>query len=133
MISFFFVEAFGGAAFGVGAGAGAVAEPADGDQVERAVCFAVAAAIEPVSGGAPGGGGDRAGAAEAGEGGLVAESFDVLAGADEERLISVMLCLPSFPEQGRHRPGRADTTVTRHLLRAGSYQVTPPGPAAQRD
>ena len=52
--------------------------------MERAVSFAVAAAVEPVSGCAPGGGGDRAGAAEPGEGGLVAESFDVLARADEQ-------------------------------------------------
>src|SRR5438309_7854759 len=128
----FLVEAFGGAAFGVGAGAGAAAEPADGDQVERAVCFAVAAAIEPVSGGAAGRGGDRAGAAEASEGGLVAESFDVLAGADEE-LAAVLggdaeqACCPwrgGGDEPGEVRVEQADL----ELELAGAF-----GDAAQRE
>src|SRR6266581_274551 len=43
-----FGQALGGAPVGVGAGASAVAEPADGDQVECAVGLAVAAAVEPV-------------------------------------------------------------------------------------
>src|SRR6266516_4801264 len=80
----FLAEAFGDAALGVGAGASAVAQPADSDQVEGTVGLAIAAAVEPVSGGAAGGGGDRAGAAEVGEGGLAAQPFDVLAGADEQ-------------------------------------------------
>src|SRR5438132_3313635 len=80
----FLVEALGVAAFGVGAGAWTVAESADGDQMECSVGFAVAAAVEPVPGRAAGGGRDRTGAAKAGEGALVAEAFDVLAGADQE-------------------------------------------------
>src|SRR5438128_2230757 len=75
----FLVQALGAVAVGVGARARAIAQSADGDQVERAVGFAVAAAVESVSGRAPGGGSDWAGAAEAGEGALVAEPFDVLA------------------------------------------------------
>src|SRR3954454_25347533 len=75
--------AFGGAALGVGAGAVAVAQPADGDHVQRAVGVAVAAVTEAMAVGAAGGDGDWAGAAERGEGGLVAQAFDVLPGADE--------------------------------------------------
>src|SRR5450755_1646061 len=56
--------AFGGAAFDVGAGSVAVAQPADGDEVERSVGLAVAAVVEAVAGGLAGGRGDRAGAAE---------------------------------------------------------------------
>src|SRR5215211_7501875 len=81
---FRFGQAFGGAACGVGAGALAVAEPADDDQVECTVGVAVAAAVEPVSARASGGGGDRAGAAEAREGAVVGESLDVLASGGEE-------------------------------------------------
>src|SRR6266849_44621 len=75
-----FGQALGGATVGVGAGASAVAEPADSDQVECAVGFAVAAAVEPVSARASGGGGDRTGAAWLGEGAVVGEPLDVLAG-----------------------------------------------------
>src|SRR5450432_1589929 len=49
--------AFGGAAFDVGAGSVAVAQPADGDQVERSVGLAIAAVVEAVTGGLAGGGG----------------------------------------------------------------------------
>src|SRR6516164_8456521 len=49
-------QSFGGATVGVGAGASAVAESADGDQVECAVGLTVAAAVEPVSARASGGG-----------------------------------------------------------------------------
>src|SRR4051794_7380342 len=35
-----------------------------------------------------------------------------------------MLFMPSLLLSGRHRPGRADKTVTRHVSQAGSYEVT---------
>ena len=56
--------AFGGAAFDVGAGALAVAQAADGDQVQRAVGLAVTAVVEAMAGRLAGGGRDRARAAE---------------------------------------------------------------------
>ena len=40
------------------------------------------------------------------------------------------LHVPSFRSGRAVRSGRADRTVTRHLLRTGSYQVTPPDPTA---
>src|SRR5580693_8072395 len=43
--------AFGGAALDVGAGALAVAQAADGDEVKRSVGLAVAAVVEAVAGG----------------------------------------------------------------------------------
>src|SRR4051794_3568231 len=46
--------ALGGAAFGVGACAFAIAQAADGDHVQRAVGVAVAAVVEAVAVGAPG-------------------------------------------------------------------------------
>ena len=70
---------------GVGAGAFAVAQAADGDHVQRAVGVAVAAVVEAVAVGAPARDGDRAGAAERGEGCLVAQTFDVLAGGHQQR------------------------------------------------
>src|SRR5207244_7389319 len=79
-----FGQALGGATVGVGARASAVAEPADGDQVECTVGLAVAAAVEPVSARASRGGGERTRAAEAGEGAVVGEPLDVLAGGDKE-------------------------------------------------
>src|SRR6266542_5746292 len=96
-----FGQALGGATVGVGAGASAVAEAADGDQVERAVGLAVAAAAEPVSARASGGGRDWAGAAETREGAVVRESLDVLASGDDE-LAGV---LGGDAEQA-HRPWR---------------------------
>src|SRR6266540_899902 len=78
------VESFGGAFRGVGAGALAVAEPADGDHVQRPVGLSVAAVVEAVAGGAAGAGGDRGGAADLREGGFAVEPLDVLAGGDEE-------------------------------------------------
>src|SRR3989442_14268193 len=59
--------AFGGTAFGVGAGALAVTQATDGDQVQRSVRLAIAAVVEAVAGALAGGGGDRARAAESGE------------------------------------------------------------------
>src|SRR2546426_4737812 len=41
-----------------------------------------------------------------------------------------MLCMTSFRSGRAVRSGRADRTVTRHLLRTGSYEVTPPDPTA---
>src|SRR5215210_3681012 len=76
--------AFGGAALGVGAGAFAAAQAADGDHVQGAVGVAVAAVVEAVAVAAAGGDGDRAGAAECGEGAVVAEPVDVLAGGDQQ-------------------------------------------------
>ena len=65
--------------------AGAVAQPADGDQVECAVGVAVAAAVvETVAGGLARGRRDRAGAAERGERALASQAVDVLPGADEQ-------------------------------------------------
>src|SRR5665213_3354007 len=52
--------AFADAALGVGAGALAVAQPADGDEVQGSVGLAVAAGVEAVAGGLARGGGDRA-------------------------------------------------------------------------
>ena len=75
--------AFGGAAFRVGAGALAVAQPADGDQVQRPVGLAVAAVVEAVAGGLAGGGGYRARAAQSGERCFAAEPVDVLSGGDQ--------------------------------------------------
>jgi len=54
--------AFAGSAFGVGAGALAVAQATDGDQVQRTVGLAVAAGVEAMAGGFARGGRDRAGA-----------------------------------------------------------------------
>src|SRR5712691_1333487 len=78
------VEAVGGSFGGVGAGAVAVAEAADGDHVQCSVGLSVAAEVEPVAVGAAGAGLDRGGAADPGEGSFVAEAVDVLAGGDEE-------------------------------------------------
>src|SRR5712691_6645455 len=64
------VESVGFAFGGVGAGAGVVAEAADGDHVECSVGLAVAAVVEAVAGGAAGAGLDRGGGAELGEGGF---------------------------------------------------------------
>jgi antitoxin YefM len=63
-----------GAAFGVGADLG------DGDRVERPVQLSVAAAVEPVAHGAPGGGRDRRGPIRRGEGmpGRIAANVDDL-------------------------------------------------------
>src|SRR6266496_4406527 len=100
-----FAQALGGAAVGVGAGASTVAEPADGDQVERSVGLAVAAAAEPVSARASGGGGDWTGSAETGEGAVVRKPLDVLAGGGEQ-LAGV---LGRDAEQARRsRRGRRD-------------------------
>src|SRR5438552_10921770 len=77
-------ESLGGAFGGVGAGAVAVAEAADGDHVQRPVGLSVAAEVEPVAVGASGAGLDRGGAADPREGSFVAEAVDVLAGGDEE-------------------------------------------------
>src|ERR1035441_3708592 len=61
---FAFGLSLGGAAFDVGAGALAVAQPADGDEVQSAVGLAVTAVVEAVAGGLARGGGDRASAAQ---------------------------------------------------------------------
>ena len=63
--------AFLGSAFDVGDGCGVPAAACDDDLVEGAVEFAVAAAVESVTDGLAGGGGDWGGAGEAGEGGFV--------------------------------------------------------------
>ena len=76
--------AFGGAPRGVGAGAWAVAQAADGGHVQAAVGVAVAAVVEAVTDGASGGRWDRAGAAECRERAVAAEAVDVLAGGDEQ-------------------------------------------------
>ncbi len=76
--------AFASPPLGVGAGAVAVAKPADGDQVQRAVGLTVAARVEAMTGGLARGGRDRACAAERREGPVAVEAIDVLAGSDEE-------------------------------------------------
>jgi hypothetical protein len=63
---------------------GAVAQAADGDQVQGAVGFAVAAVVETVAAGLARGRRDRAGAAARGERALAAQALDVLPGADEQ-------------------------------------------------
>src|SRR5216684_525547 len=55
--------AFGGAAFRVGAGALAVAQATDGDEVQRSVRLAITAVVKAVAGRLAGGGGDRTRAA----------------------------------------------------------------------
>ena len=75
---------FLGASCGVGLGAFAVAQAADGDHVQRAVGVAVAAVVEAVTGSASGGRGDRACAAQRGERAIAVEAFDVLAAGDEQ-------------------------------------------------
>src|ERR1700733_6859658 len=76
--------AFGGAALDVCARALAVAQPAYGDEVKRAVGLAVAAVVEAGAVGLAGRGGDRAGAAEHRERSFAAEAVDVLPGGDEQ-------------------------------------------------
>ena len=76
--------AFGAAALGLGARAGAVAQAADSDQVKGAVGVAVAAVVEPVAAGFAGRGRDRAGATKRGERGFAAQALDVLPGAHEQ-------------------------------------------------
>ena len=73
-----------GAAFGVGAGFGAVAQAADGDEVQGSVGLAVAAGVEAVAAAFAGSDGDRACAAERGERALALEAVDVLAGGEEQ-------------------------------------------------
>jgi hypothetical protein len=66
--------AFGGAAGDVGLGFGVVAASAgERDAVDGGVELAVAAAVQPVSGGLAGGGFQRADAGQGGECGLVGE------------------------------------------------------------
>jgi hypothetical protein len=74
--------AFGGAAFGVGASALAVAQAADDDQVQRSVRLAITAVVQAMAGRLARGGGDRARAAESGERSLAAQSVDVLSSGD---------------------------------------------------
>jgi hypothetical protein len=53
-----------GASFGVGSGAPAVGQPADGDEVKRSVGLAITTGVEAMPGGLARGCGDRACAAE---------------------------------------------------------------------
>jgi hypothetical protein len=76
--------ALGDAALGVGAAALAVAQADDGDHVQGAVGVSVAVGVESMTVAAAAGDRDRAGAAERGEGAVVAGSFDVLSGGDEQ-------------------------------------------------
>jgi hypothetical protein len=80
----FLGQAFGGASFGVGAGAGVPAQAAQHHAVESGVGLTVAAAVEAVPGGLAGRGGNRGGAAEHGERGLGGEPVVVVAGGDQE-------------------------------------------------
>ena len=77
--------AFAAAARGVGLGAFVAAQADHGDAPEGLVGVAVAAAVEAVADGLPGGGCDGAGAAEGGEAGVAGEALGVVAGGDEER------------------------------------------------
>ena len=81
MISFWVLPS--GAAGGVVAGSWAIAEPADGDQVEGSVGLAVAAGVEAVAAAFAGAGRDRARAADRRERGFALEAVDVLAARDE--------------------------------------------------
>src|SRR5450631_3819183 len=66
--------AFGGATYDVCAGALAVAQPADSNEVKRPVGLAVTPVVEAVAGRFAGGGGNRTGAAEHREGAFAAEA-----------------------------------------------------------
>jgi hypothetical protein len=77
-------EAIGGAAGHVAASALVGAETADDDHVQGAVGAAVAAAVESMALGLPGGGGQRRGPAEHGEARLAAKALGVVAGGHEE-------------------------------------------------
>src|SRR5207253_4204867 len=78
------VEAVSSSSFGVAAGAGVVAETADGDHVQRSVGLAVAAVVEAVAVAAPGARLDRRRTADFREGGFGRGAVDVLAGCDEQ-------------------------------------------------
>src|SRR5690606_21221694 len=80
----FFGEAFGGAAFDVGAGGRVVAHAGEHDPVEGGVGLPVSSPVEPVAAGPPGGGGQWCGGAEHGERGLRVQPVRVVAGGDEE-------------------------------------------------
>ena len=83
MISFF-GQSFGGAAFDVGAGALVVAHADQHDGVQGVVGCAVAAAVEAVAVGAPGGGRDRGGPGEVGERGFGVHALGVVAGGGQQ-------------------------------------------------
>lgn len=76
--------AFGGSAFDVGAGALAVTQTTDDDQVQSTIGLVIAAIVEAVASRLARGGGDRAGAAYRGERALAAEPVDVLPGSDQQ-------------------------------------------------
>src|SRR6266516_5203444 len=75
-----FAFAFAGAPDDVGPGRLVVADADEDDPIERGVCLAVAAAVEPVAVRLARGGPDRGGAAEHREGGLGAKPVGVIAG-----------------------------------------------------
>ena len=79
-----FGESFLGAALGVGAASGVVAEAVEHDDVEGVVGVAVAASVESVSVGAAAAGRDRRDAAQVGERGFGGDPVGVVAGAGEE-------------------------------------------------
>ena len=76
--------ALGDAPCDVGLGAGIGSKPADGDDVQRAVGSAVAAAVEAMAGGLAGRGRHRADAAECGEAGLGLQTLRVVASRQEQ-------------------------------------------------
>jgi len=80
-----FAQAFCGPSREVGTGWGVVAQPDNGDHVERAVGCPVAAAAQSVAAGGPAAAG-RLGScpAELGEGSLAADAVGVVAGGDQE-------------------------------------------------
>src|SRR2546429_6942713 len=80
---FALAQSLAGALARVGAGAGAVAQAADGDHVEGSVGLSVAAEVETVASGASGAGLDRSNAADLREGRFVADPVDVLSGGDQ--------------------------------------------------
>jgi hypothetical protein len=118
------VEAFASASFGVGAGAGVVAEAADGDHVEGAVGLAVAAVVKPVTLRAAAAGWNRGGGTELGEGGFTAEALDVLARGHEQ--LAGALSADAEERDSTRRGGR---DKARGIDPEGSCQQAPDAPS----
>src|SRR4051794_13758965 len=76
--------AFADTSLEVGTGACVGGEPDDGDPPQGRVELAVAAAVEPVTGGLAAAGGYRVRAGQGGEGPFVAQPVGVVTGADQD-------------------------------------------------
>src|SRR3954463_9431791 len=76
--------AFGNALGDIGLGSGVRPEPANGDDVQRAVRRSVAASVQAMAGGSTRGGGDRTDAAQGREAGFGTQAFGVVAGREQQ-------------------------------------------------